>query len=252
MKGKNPSRKMRKKGPFSRRKIVGGAHVAHVYVFYHIYCNTNTLDIVRDQVSKILFSGLYDDCTNIFCYLAGKKDQLDIVKKYIETLPKKFTIKEVGVDDTSYERFTMDKIKHIVNDNDKFLYIHTKGVTRTYDKDQTSENVYFWRNYMEYYLIRHYKKCLEKLDTNDIVGTLYKEFMIGPHFSGNFWWAKGSYFKKLAKHHAIGTFYMDPESYIFKEKPKYGQADENNVIADQVSLYSTPMYPKTFMDKPIV
>jgi len=249
MKGGSSRRIRIKRG--KSHKLRGGSHPGHVYIFFHIYCNSTTLDIVRDQATKIIFSGLYDDATAIYCYLAGNKEYVNILKDYIKTLPKKFVLKDIGVDDTTYERFTMTKIKNLVHDSDKILYIHTKGVTHVQEKKNTkSECIYLWRNYMEYYLIRHYKKCLEKLNTHDIVGSIYKKFMIGPHFSGNFWWSTGSYFKKLANEHSIGDMYHDPESYIFKAAPKFAMIDDNS-INDDHCLYTNPTFPKIYMDKPM-
>lgn len=251
MKGKKPSRKLRIKKRFSRRTMKGGSNnTPQLYVFYHIFCNSNTLSVVRDQVTKIIFSGLYDDVSKIFCYLTGKKEDVAILETFLKTLPKKFIIQEIGIDDQSFERFTLNKIKNILHDKDKFLYIHSKGVTHPPNENEGSGKVYLWRNYMEYYLIRHYKKCLEKLATHDIVGAIYKDFMIGPHFSGNFWWSTGAYFKKLTAGHRIGDFYMDPESFIFKAKPNYYKID-GEVIKNDRLLYKDSMYMKDYVDNSV-
>jgi len=196
--------------------MYGGAHPGHIYVFFHIYCNSNTLEIVRDQATKIIFSGLYDDVTTIFCYLAGNKEYVTLLKTYITSLPKKFVVKDIGVDDITYERFTLTKIKNHVQENDKFLYIHTKGVTRVQEKSAISECIY----------------------------------LCGPHFSGNFWWSTGAYFKRLSREHSIGEFYTDPEVYIFKGLPNFAMADDNS-IHDRYCLYKNPMFPKLYMDKPV-
>jgi hypothetical protein len=238
MKGR-PSRKYNKKK--RTRKMRGGG--ASTYIFYHIFCNANTLNTVRDQVTKIIFSGLYSDVTKVYCFLAGEKEHIDRVKGYLQTLPKKFEIKAEGAGDNSYERFTLDKIDGLITDADKFLYIHTKGVSRHQDPNNHSDCILLWRNYMEYYLIGLYKKCLEKLDNHDIVGVAYKDVQIGPHFSGNFWWSTGKYFKQLFKDKKIGPNYNDTESYIFLNNPKFCRLD-GNVISNTQCLYSTPLHMK--------
>jgi len=205
---------------------------------------------VRDQTTKIIYSGLYNDVKQIYCFLTGEKHSVAVIKSYIETLPKKFKIEAVGVDDMSYERFTLNKIKGIVGDNDRFLYIHSKGVSRVQENSIASEHIYLWRNYMEYYMIANYRKCLEKLQTHDIVGVAYKNVQIGPHFSGNFWWSTGKYFKDLAAIHTIGSYYNDPESYIFKGSPKPYMLD-GDAIDNNKCLYANPMYPRDFVDKEI-
>ena len=243
-----PSRRMRNKKKITRR-MRGGAH-GNNYVFFHIYCNMNTLEIVKDQATKMIYSGLYYDVKYIYCFLTGEKHSIEVIRLFIETLPKKFKVEAVGVDDTSYERFTLNKIKHMVTDNDRFLYIHSKGVSRVQEKSIASECIYLWRNYMEYYMIANYRKCLEKLQTHDIVGVAYKNEQIGPHYSGNFWWSTGKYFKSLTAGNSIGDHYNDPESFIFKANPKDFRLD-GDAIPNDMCLYSNPMYPKFFMDKEI-
>ena len=74
-------------------KITEGFIISkNVYVFYHIYCNKNTIDIIKDQCTKIVFSGLYDAVKQVYCFLAGEKNYIDIVAGYIATLPNKFKI----------------------------------------------------------------------------------------------------------------------------------------------------------------
>ena len=93
---------------------------------------------------------------------------------------------------------------------------------------------------MEYYLIKNFKFCLEKLNDYDIVGVGYMTKIIGPHFSGNFWWSKGSYYKTLPTKadmtNNIGPDYLAPESFIFKgNEPKHIDLDPSKGNMD---LYS--------------
>ena len=239
-----PSRKRGRKG--TRRLRGGGA--SNTYIFYHIYCDTTTLDIVRDQVTKIIYSGLYAHVKQIYCFLAGAKAGIHQIEAYIGTLPAKFKIEKRGVDDKTYERFTLNSIKDLVSDKDKFLYIHTKGVTRTHHKGTPAECVILWRNYMEYYLIALYKNCLAGLVDHDVVGSLYRDVKIGPHFSGNFWWSTGKYFRQLMSSQNIGDDYYDSEAYILKGKPKMFHAD-SKAVPDTFCLYSNPLFPKMYVDK---
>lgn len=190
-----------------------------IAIFYHIYCNENTFSILKDQINKIIWSGLYERCSNIYCFLCGKEKYVNICKDYIKHCGNKFTIKNIGIDDTSYERFTLLKIKDYLKPNTKLLYLHTKGVTKT--NDSLKNNVENWRYLMEYFLISKWRDCVKKLNNHDIVGVN----KLGPptynfpeHFSGNFWWATSEYFNKLPNE--IGEHYNDPEFYIFLKKPK--------------------------------
>jgi hypothetical protein len=235
-----PSRKR------TRRLRGGGGH--NIYIFYHIYCDKTTLDIVRDQVTKMIWSGLYAKVKQIYCFLAGAKTEVSQIEAYIKTLPEKFNIHKKGIDDNSYERLTLNSIKDLVTDTDKFLYLHTKGVTRTHEKGAAAECVTLWRNYMEYYMIALHKNCLEKLEDHDIVGSLYRDQNIGPHFSGNFWWSTGKYFRRLMNTENIGSNYYAPEAYIFKGGPNEFHIDGKR-IPNTVCLYSTPLFPRLYVDK---
>ncbi|NBV77684.1 hypothetical protein EBR66_05990 [bacterium] len=240
---KRPSRVRSRNGT---QKMRGGTR-GNIYVFYHIYCNNNTIHIMGDQVGKIIFSGLYKAVTHVYCFLTGKASAIQGIQAYIQTLPKKFIVADVGVDDTSYERFTLNRISKYLKDSDKFLYIHSKGVSRVGQADRLSSIIYLWRTFMEYFLIAHFRECLEKLQTYDIVGAAYKTEKIGPHYSGNFWWSTGAYFKRLYATTPIGSSYHDPESYIFKASPK-AYAIDGDLIKNN-PMYNNELLPKYYMDK---
>ena len=215
----------------------------NIYVFYHVYCNEKTFDIVKAQTDKILHSGLHETATAIYCFLVGQEAFIGPVKAYIEGLPDKFIVKDVGVNDKSYERFTLTKISENIQENDKFLYFHTKGVSQS--DPLKIENIRLWRDYMEYNLINRHMECIDNLKTNDTVGVAYMDMWIGPHFSGNFWWSTGAYYKRLTGSHQIGPDYYDVEKYIFAANPKYFVID--NTVSGNTDLYSTKILPEQYM-----
>lgn len=221
-----------------------------VYIFYHIYCTTTTPAIVVDQLTKIMFSDLYSTITNVYCFLTGDENEIKAVRKIISRFGKKFKVAAEGPGDTSYERFTLLKIREYIKPEDKFIYIHSKGVSREPDGDFI-EAIYWWRTYMEYNLLVKGKECLKLLDTYDILGVAFSTFFIGPHFSGNFWWSTGKYYLSLEP--KIGAEYNDPESYIFTGNPKYKILDEEqfDMIAkgNDLYLYKNIVYPKEYINK---
>lgn len=214
-----------------------------IYVFYHVYCNDKTLDIAKEQLDKILYSGLYETSTAIYCFLVGEEAFIEPVKAHIEGLPDKFIVKDIGVNDKSYERFTLTKIAENIEDKDKFLYFHSKGVSQS--DPAKVENIRLWRDYMEYQLIKRHVECIDKLNTNDIVGVAYMDMWIGPHFSGNFWWSTGAYYKRLVGSHQIGPDYYDVEKYIFAANPTYFVID--NTVSGNTDLYSTKILPEQYI-----
>ena len=188
-------------------------------IFYHIFCNDNTKQVVTDQINKIIFSGLYENLSKIFCFITGKQEYIQVIINILQKSGKKFQIMAIGVDDTTYERFTLLKIREFIVPGEKILYIHTKGVKHNDNEHYIGwqpglpimkDNVTEWRTFMEYYLIHKHKECIKLLDEYDIVGVNYGE---NPdHYSGNFWWCTSDYFLKLDNQ--IGDGYCDPEFYV--------------------------------------
>jgi len=178
------------------------------YIFFHVYCNKNTFRILVDMISKIIYSNLYHSVDKIYTFLTGEVKYINQCINYIINCGKKFDITEIGINDNTAERFTLLKMKNYLKDEDKFLYIHSKGVIRSIEHEMTCY-INDWRYLMEYFLITKFELCLKELDNYDVVGVNYKN-----HFSGNFWWSKGVYFKTLQNF--IEDYYTAPEDYIFK------------------------------------
>jgi len=215
-------------------------HEGNTYIFYHIYCNEHTFDVMRDQITKIIYSGLYHYVDAIYCCLAGNEVHMKAIKEFLQKNGKKFEIIREVPNDKSFERLTMNEMVSRVKPGDKFLYLHTKGVGR--HGGMKAENIWWWRNWMEYNLMYRFRECITELNKPDVdlVGVAYREFQIGPHFSGNFWWMKGSYFATLPRKGEtldIGPGYNDPESFPFKGKdPKYVDMDP---LGADMDLYSS-------------
>lgn len=191
-----------------------------VYVYYHIFCNEHTLPIVREQTTRILFSGLAGAIDEVRCCIIGEETFRKPVIQHIQRLGPKFRVVYARDKDTLYERTTLFMMRHLTQPQDKCLYIHTKGITKP-----DAENIWYWRTWMEYALMVRWKECLEALEDHDIVGVNYVNatFIHGryipfpPHFSGNMWWCRGDYYLRLPPR--IGPDYVAPELYIFRGDP---------------------------------
>jgi len=239
----------------------GGNLNGNVYIFYHIYCNHNTVSVVSSQCMRIIFSGLYEKLNTVYCFLTGHEKEIAAVENLLSTFGDKFKVAAKGPGDTSYERFTLHKIHEHVQDTDKFLYIHSKGVSdinHFSKKEAKKDHIYWWRTWMEYFLIGKFQHCLDQLNTHDIVGINYSEDHIGPHFSGNFWWSTGRYYKKLSPTVPVSSdsklHYNDPEKYIFSGNPKYYDTDAgrikklSNGAFTGGLLYTKMIYPREYVD----
>ena len=130
----------------------------------------------------------------------------------LKTFGKKFIIADIDSENKTYERFTLLQIKKYINIDDKILYIHSKGVSRS-----KNNNILDWRNCMEYYLIHKYEECIKSLNVFDVVGINYLIYP-KPHYSGNFWWATAKYYNTLPD--VIDyTDHINPELYICSGNP---------------------------------
>ena len=161
-----------------------------IRVLYHCCALNHWESVVRDQCAKILFSGLYDATDAIHCVCVGPEARR--CGGLLQNFGFKFKVEACVPEDLSGERITLRHIPSVVKPEDCVLYIHTKGVT----KIPPSECVYWWNLYMEYFLIRHHRQCVDLLATSDVVGLDYYPQSL-PHFSGNFWWARGDYLLSL-------------------------------------------------------
>ena len=120
----------------------------------------------------------------------------------------------------------------------KVLYIHTKGVRH----NNQNINVQDWIEYLSYFNIVKYKKCIEILDDYDAVGVnLTKENPI--HYSGNFWWSKSDYINKL-----------DVCKFICYNSPEFWLTEKNigkyyNLWSSNVNHYNERYQTYKYIDK---
>mgnify|MGYP003642165195 CR=1 FL=1 len=161
-----------------------------IQVFYHMYCVNNYIERFLNTYNKIVKAELINTCKNINITIIGENQtavcssQIKDLEKVKTTYP---TTSSIGETDTLRAIY-----QHCQNNpNDKILYLHSKGATRG-----ANLNVQAWVDYMEYFLIEKYDKCLQKLKNYDTVGVEYSE-LPKQHYSGNFWWANASYINTL-------------------------------------------------------
>lgn len=174
-------------------------------VFYHVCAVGPWRDVVHDQLSKLLFSGLYHACQGVMCCISGP--EAHAAAAFVTDYGAKVTVLAIEPKDESHERLTLLRMRHHVSPDDRVLYIHSKGVTKGGDA-----RVAHWRYAMEFFLIAKWRDCVAALGTGvNVVGINYRDTP-SPHFSGNFWWCTGAHV--LALPHAIGPDYCDPEFYV--------------------------------------
>jgi hypothetical protein len=190
-----------------------------IEVFYHICAKSglDSLSIIEEQLSVIRNSEIYEKMDKINCCLVGDdKTNFILLFQKIPRYGDKFKIVKTGLNDNSYERFTLNYMKDNIVEDGYYLYLHSKGVTKP-----QNENIKDWRKCMEYFLIKRGNKCLQKLDEGyETVGIMKHPWAPYPHYSGNFWWANGKYLRKLFSEKQIPSDYTGPEMFLMSSQPK--------------------------------
>jgi beta-1,4-mannosyl-glycoprotein beta-1,4-N-acetylglucosaminyltransferase len=180
-----------------------------VYMYYHVCCIENWKQIMSRMIFKIKHSGLYDLLSGIRCTVLGNADFLS---DPIFQDPK-IIIRFHSEDLSLYERPCLN---NMIDDSqtEEFyaLYCHSKGV-KHHNSPDTYKNVYDWCEYLFYFNIYQYNKCIQQLNTSsDTVGCNLQELGAPLHYSGNFWWAKSAHIAKLPK--IVDTYYNTPEFLV--------------------------------------
>lgn len=99
-----------------------------IFVFHHIYVTNNWREIVVDQLTKIIISGLYDRATAVYSTLSGPSaTALTAAEQLMHSFGSKFHVLDHQLNSTLYERSTLDQIRSHVSRDDRILYIHSKG-----------------------------------------------------------------------------------------------------------------------------
>lgn len=155
-----------------------------IFGFMHIATLNHWREVVAEQLLKLRSSGLWDRTNRIFVGVLGNEaHQLDFADEKIQVIYRGKNIAEA-------EFPTLEHLQQFCGEKECLVYyIHTKGVFRV--SDMTRD----WRHLMEHFVIQRFEDCLEKLTTCDVCGVDWETS--GPHFAGNFWWARSSYIRAL-------------------------------------------------------
>lgn len=175
-----------------------------IYIFYHIFLCDKINDIIKEQINRLIESEILDSAELFVCITDIYNNQFPINEINL-TLLKTYSnpvIEHVN----KYELGTLTHLhEHAKNNDGYYLYFHTKGATRINHPDNWDNNIGYsyrnvenWRHIMEHFNIDQWRVCVESLDEGyDTVGCNYNSVWGQPHYSGNFWWAKSVFIKKL-------------------------------------------------------
>lgn len=201
-----------------------------IYGFIHIGIMNDYLQIFKDQLISLKKHQLSEATSCIFIGSSGRVSAQQIneieflLKQILGNTKFDYAIKnqvlEVGENETI--NFLHQKSKEL--HDSKFWYIHTKGASYHF-KHKRKKACYYWRKYMEFFIIENWKKCVEALDNHDVCGVQWCETsqLNKKHFSGNFWWATTNYLMSLTGVNDIKinkTNRYKAEAFIGTNNPK--------------------------------
>lgn len=160
--------------------------------FWHIYAVNHWFSIVQDQVRILITSGLYDEAKEIVVGFIGDRNERQLFEKWITSQYPKIHIKFYGEDPGLFEFPTLRLIEM---DPQRFwgFYFHTKGVTRP-----NESVINYWRAWLNESILNRWRFHTTNLwNGYEISGV---NFCKSPdHYSGNFWWFRSDYIKRLPK-----------------------------------------------------
>lgn len=240
-----------------------------IKVFYHLNDSPGFNEVMGDQLTKMSESGLLDAldeghfCTN------GREESFYPAIAALADDYKKIKFHHVSNDAKNWEWYSLDNLRRncVAHEDEEFYvcYVHLKGLTRLNDP-----KILDWRNFMDYGIIEQWKECVALLDKgHDTVGVNFIENpTLWPHYSGNFWWARASYIRKLeplTNPAAIqwgspgkmliqpngspvlldqGNFRFEHEAWICSGKPNWAEVASSPGKHD-VTFHPNNLYPRT-------
>ena len=230
---------------FASRELKLRPSGGQVKIALHITAISHYQLSVQQHFSRLIFSGLYDIAEGVYCFILGPNDaEIEAAAAFVQQFGHKIMVAGKSTEMKAYERFTLLGIRAHLQPEDFFLYLHTKGVTRAAD----DLRLFDWVFYMHYFIVKHYPVCIGLIKEHfDVCGVDYhfpdpeKPWIPSEHYSGNFWWARASYYLSLPE--SIGAEYLDPEMYIGLKKPRHVALWDSNT-----EMYSTEYPPLEFVD----
>ena len=133
-------------------------------VVYDITIEGDWQFIVRDQITKLIFSGLFQKLSFIHCRVVGASPNAAAeAAEYLSQFGSKFSITGMSAASTTSQSIAHHKD---ITADDWVLYLSTYGTADTGD----AEAAFLWRSFMEYKVVKEHEACLQHLGQADIVG----------------------------------------------------------------------------------
>lgn len=204
-------------------------------IFWHVNELNGWQTVINEQWALIKNSGLLDNCSEVVICTNG---QPWTFQPWINE-QKCDKIRAINVHNSAnhWEWPTLNYMHHMAKETEEnynILYLHLKGLTRV-----GNPNVDDWRAFMNWSVIERWADCTSKLNEGYDAVSCNWETEPWPHFSGNFWWARSDYVKRLVdlrhpadsmrmnatqfkRHEAGGPLWrFDYEAWVGSGNPKW-------------------------------
>lgn len=171
-------------------------------IVFFAYCAGEYLDIIREDIKRIVDTGLYDKVTKLFLVLSlpDSTDTAPVDKVKLITDP--YDKVEISIcSGNKFEHYGIVKAWVEAHKyNGQLFYFHAKGVTGFYSdnnkhSDWKREGDASFKEVLKYFTIDKHEKCLEKLKE-------YDEVIVSDSYargwpSGNFWWVNTEFLRTV-------------------------------------------------------
>lgn len=183
--------------PCSRNYLrATGRPLTTYYVFVHIATMGAYREVVSEIFETLLRSGLSAAAQDVFLGIVGEGEVVIPANLKCTILFRYPKVEQ-------YEFPTLQGLQESMQGRKDaaVLYLHTKGATvRPQDKPTAND----WRRYMLHFVVERFEECLARLADHDVCGVDWRTEP-KPHFSGNFWWARGDYIAALPRVSALAA-----------------------------------------------
>ncbi len=175
-------------------------------VFYHVACLNHWRQVVAEQMNLLSLYGLNSQPVRVG--ILGTDEDCQTFRQIVAENGVAVEIVAHEPDLRRFElptRLALERWARRAPDDSALFYFHSKGVGGA-PIDPLRES---WRRLMNRYLIPRWRDLLRELNEFDLIGVNWhgkdpdsgdpqRDYWKGhPHFSGNFWWARADWIKRL-------------------------------------------------------
>ncbi len=170
---------------------------------YYCYLVNNWRQLLQEQLTQLVQSGLAAACVEIWLCTAGTDDDNAEAQALARGIvgPSLRTWQQTG---NAYELPGIRKVHELGQEGlCKILYFHSKGVSNQFTdfssgklSERKLKGAADWRRFMQHFLLDRWEDCVELLNSNDVVAAFINPDNAWPH--GNFWWTTSHHVRTCA------------------------------------------------------